>query len=171
MNTFRHNAGFGKRIEYWVIGRMLKEGMDVYIPLVDDHAVDAIIKRCGWLNCAGPNQGSVPNVRRRRRGLVFGDSAPRRAARLLVRLLFRTHGQDVDSTSGEFIAESVQNKTGKNIGLRSIWFNGRRKNKTRGVPEPYCKERYEKYLATYFSRIAKPLPDESFDASGGSHVS
>jgi len=38
--TFRSTAGFGKRIEYWIIGRMLKEGMDVYVPLVDDHAVD-----------------------------------------------------------------------------------------------------------------------------------
>src|SRR3954454_22665986 len=42
---FRNTAGFGKRIEYWIIGRMLKEGMDVYIPLVDDHAVDAIVRR------------------------------------------------------------------------------------------------------------------------------
>ncbi len=42
---FRNSAAFGKRIEYWIIGRMLKEGLDVYIPLVDDHAVDAIIKR------------------------------------------------------------------------------------------------------------------------------
>ena len=45
MTAFRHSAGFGKRIEYWIIGRMLKEGMDVYVPLVDDHAVDAIVKR------------------------------------------------------------------------------------------------------------------------------
>ena len=43
--TFRNSAAFGKRIEYWIVGRMLKEGLDVYIPLVDDHAVDAIIKR------------------------------------------------------------------------------------------------------------------------------
>ena len=42
---FRHTAGFGKRIEYWVVGRMLKEGMDVYLPLVDDQAVDAIVRR------------------------------------------------------------------------------------------------------------------------------
>ena len=27
-------------------------------------------------------------------------------------------------SSKEFIAESVQNKTGKNAGKRSIWFNG-----------------------------------------------
>ena len=45
VKTFRHSAGFGKRIEYWIIGCMLKEGLDVYVPLVDDHAVDAIIKR------------------------------------------------------------------------------------------------------------------------------
>src|SRR5258708_12419004 len=43
--TFRSSAGFGKRIEYWIIGRMLREGMDVYVPLVDDHAVDAIVRR------------------------------------------------------------------------------------------------------------------------------
>ncbi|MGE0357195.1 MAG: hypothetical protein AB7P08_09795 [Burkholderiales bacterium] len=42
---FRNSAAFGKRIEYWIIGRMLKEGIDVYVPLVDDHAVDTIIKR------------------------------------------------------------------------------------------------------------------------------
>jgi hypothetical protein len=27
---FRHSAGFGKRIEYWIIRRMLKEGLDVF---------------------------------------------------------------------------------------------------------------------------------------------
>jgi len=43
--TFRHSAGFGKRIEYWVIGLMLKEGIDVYVPLVDDDAIDAIMKK------------------------------------------------------------------------------------------------------------------------------
>jgi hypothetical protein len=42
---FRHLAGFGKRIEYWIIGQMLKQGLDVYVPLVDDNAVDAIVRR------------------------------------------------------------------------------------------------------------------------------
>lgn len=44
-HPFRDSASFGKGIEYWVIGRMLKEGMDVYVPWVNDHAVDAIVKR------------------------------------------------------------------------------------------------------------------------------
>lgn len=44
-HTFRHSAGFGKRIEYWIIGNMLKEGLDVYVPMVDDDAIDVVIKR------------------------------------------------------------------------------------------------------------------------------
>lgn len=42
---FRHSAGFGKRIEFWIIGQMLKEGLDVFVPLVDDNAIDAIVRR------------------------------------------------------------------------------------------------------------------------------
>jgi hypothetical protein len=38
---FRHTAGFGKRMEHWIIGKMLKEGLDVYVLLVDDFGIDA----------------------------------------------------------------------------------------------------------------------------------
>ena len=43
--SFRHSAGFGKRIEYWIIGKMLKEGLDVYVPLVDDDAIDVVLRK------------------------------------------------------------------------------------------------------------------------------
>jgi hypothetical protein len=43
--SFRHTSGFGRRIEYWIIGRMLKEGLDVYVPLVDDFGIDAVIRK------------------------------------------------------------------------------------------------------------------------------
>ena len=43
--TFRHSAGFGKRIEYWVIGLMLKEDINLCMPLVDDDAIDVIMKK------------------------------------------------------------------------------------------------------------------------------
>ena len=32
--SFRHSAGFGKRMEYNLIGQMLMEGVDVYLPLL-----------------------------------------------------------------------------------------------------------------------------------------
>ena len=43
--SFRHSAGFGKRMEYNLIGRMLMEGLDCYVPLVDDHGVDCVVKK------------------------------------------------------------------------------------------------------------------------------
>ncbi len=64
-------------------------------------------------------------------------------------------------SSAEFLSESIANKSGKNVGLRSIWFNGRRKNPKTFVPELYCKARYEKYLATDFTRIRGPLAANS----------
>jgi hypothetical protein len=45
IRQFRHSAGFGKRIEFWIIGQMMKEGLDVYVPLVDDMAIDAVVRR------------------------------------------------------------------------------------------------------------------------------
>ena len=52
-------------------------------------------------------------------------------------------------TSEEFIEESVQNKTGKNKGKRSIWFNGKNTKKQL----EHCKPQFEKYIATNFDKL------------------
>ncbi len=67
-HPFRHTAGFGKRIEYWIIGRMLKEGLDVYVPLVDDDAIDAVVKR---------QDGSfiTVQIKARSKDVIEGDAA------------------------------------------------------------------------------------------------
>jgi hypothetical protein len=59
-------------------------------------------------------------------------------------------------SSAEFIAESVQNKSGKNVGKRSIWFNGKKANRVTGEKEEYVKERYKKYVCRDFSRLLEP---------------
>jgi hypothetical protein len=65
---FRHAAAFGKRIEFYVVGLMLKEGLDVYLPLVDDDAIDAVIKR--------PDGRFVEvQIKARSKNVVFGDAA------------------------------------------------------------------------------------------------
>ncbi len=152
--SFRNSAAFGKRIEYWIIGRMLKEGLDVYIPLVDDHAVDAIIKR---------RDGSTAliQIKARSKEVIAGDAAlfaaiPHEEVRLNYWFVFYSERMDMlwIMTSEEFDRTAVKNKTGKNIGLRSIWFNGKRKSKETGATEEYCKPQWEKYVATDFSRIA-----------------
>ena len=43
--SFRDSASFGKRMEYKLIGDMLMEGLDCYVPLVDDHGVGLVIKK------------------------------------------------------------------------------------------------------------------------------
>jgi hypothetical protein len=152
MKTFRHSAGFGKRIEYWVIGLMLKEGLDVYVPLVDDDAIDAVIRRA---------DGSFVTVqiKARSRDVIYGDAALFAAIphELRDNYWFVFYSERLDSiwimSSDEFIKESVQNKTGKNAGKRSIWFNGKRKDKATGKSVEYCKKQFEKYLENDFSRL------------------
>ena len=67
-HSFRHSAGFGKRMEYWIIGQMLKEGLDVYVPLVDDDAIDAVIRR---------EDGSflAVQIKARSKDVIEGDAA------------------------------------------------------------------------------------------------
>ena len=151
---FRHSAGFGKRIEYWIIGQMLKEGLDVYIPLVDDDAIDAVIRR--------PNGSfTAVQIKARSQNVVVGDAALFAAIPHEPRsnYWFVFYSERMDMTwilsSEEFVSESSQNKQGKNKGKRSIWFNGKRRDRETGEVREYCKPRFEKYIARDFSRLVK----------------
>jgi len=150
--TFRHSAGFGKRIEYWVIGLMLKEGIDVYVPLVDDDAIDAIVKK---------NDGTFIEVqiKARSKTVKTGSGALFAAIphELRKNYFFVFYSERLDTfcimSSEEFIKEAVKNKSGKNVGLRSIWFNGKCKDKTTGEYKEHIHERFRKYIAEDFSRF------------------
>lgn len=146
--SFRHSAAFGKRIEYYIVGLMLKQGLDVYMPLVDDDAIDAVVKR--------PDGSFVEvQIKARSKGVKFGDAALFAALRHehRHRYWFVFYSERLDKmwvmSSKEFIKESHQNKTGKNVGVRSIWFNGK---STKNQSE-HVKPQFEKYLADNFDRI------------------
>jgi hypothetical protein len=150
MNTpFRHTAGFGKRIEYWVIGLMLKEGLDVYVPLVDDFGVDAIIRK---------DNGTIfeVQIKARSNNVIMGDAALYAALTHDERknYYFVFYSERLDTiwimSSKDFIKESVQNKTGKNKGKRSIWFNGTKTDKVSKKKYEYIKPQFEKYVAKDF---------------------
>ena len=150
---FRHSAAFGRRIEYWIIGRMLRDGLDVYVPTVDDHSVDAVVVR---------DDGSVAQVQIKARScdIIAGDAALFAAIphpNQIKDFWFIFYSERMDTTwlmtSDEFIREASQNKTGKNVGKRSIWFNGHHRNKTTGVQEEYTKPQFEKYVINNFSRF------------------
>lgn len=151
---FRHSAAFGKRIEFYVIGLMLKEGLDVFLPMVDDDAIDAVIKR--------PDGRFVEvQIKARSKSVIFGDAALFAALNHESRMnyWFVFYSERMDTiwimSSNEFIQECHQNKEGKNVGKRSIWFNGKStKEKTEHV-----KPQFKKYVATNFRRILEDDPE------------
>ncbi|MDR0472490.1 MAG: hypothetical protein LBH43_02295 [Treponema sp.] len=153
---FRHSAGFGKRIEYYVISLMLKEGLDVFLPMIDDDAIDAVVKR--------PNGKYVEiQIKARSKDVAFGDAGLFAAIEHEYRenYWFIFYSERVDNSifimsSKEFIKEAVQNKSGKNVGKRSIKFNGRNsKTKTEHILPQFLK-----YKATDFNRILNEDPDK-----------
>jgi hypothetical protein len=151
---FRNTAAFGKRMEYWIIGRMLKEGLDLYLPLVDDDAIDAVVRR--------PDGKFVTvQIKARSKDVIEGDAALFAAIPHEIRenywWVFYSERMDTTwvMTSSEFVSASVQNKSGKNKGKRSIWFNGTRRDKVNGGREEYCKPQFEKFIAKDFRRLVE----------------
>lgn len=150
--AFRHSAGFGKRIEFWVIGLMLKQGLDVYVPLVDDNAIDAVVRRA---------DGSFVEVqiKARSRDVAKGDAALFAAIphELRNNYWFIFYSERLETmwimTSEEFVKEAYQNKQGKHIGKRSIWFNKKRKGKAEGEILEISHPRFEHYISRDFHRI------------------
>ena len=145
---FRHNAGFGKRMEYYVMGRMLKEGIDIYVPLIDDNGIDAVVRK---------KDGTFIElqIKARSEDVVFGDAALFAAITHENRenYFFAFYSARMEKiwimSSEEFIEESVQNKNGKNIGKRSIWFNG----KSTKLNKEHSHPRFDKYIDEHFSRL------------------
>lgn len=149
---FRHLAGFGKRMEYYLIGLMLKEGLDCYVPLVDDDGIDVVIRK---------EDGSFIEVqiKARSKDVKFGDAALFAAMTHEYRenYFFVFYSERMDTTwimsSKEYLNACTTNKTGKNIGKRSIWLNGKRKNEETSEREEYPLDRFSKYIAQDFSRF------------------
>lgn len=152
---FRSSAAFGKRIEFYVVGLMLKEGLDVYLPLVDDDAIDAVVKR--------PDGRFVEvQIKARSKDVNFGDAAlfaamshePRR------NYWFVFYSERMETiwilSSAEFVQESHQNRNGANAGKRSIWFNGKNTKARR----EHVKPQFLKYVAASFHRIVEDDPDK-----------
>ena len=154
-NSFRHSAGFGKRMEYKIVGDMLMEGLDCYMPLVDDHGVDCVIKR-------GDGVFIEIQIKARSKDVTDGDAALFSAIthELTPNFYFVFYSERLEKTwilsSKEFLDECVTNKKGKNIGKHSIWFNGNKKNKVNGIKEEYTFPKYDKYLVSDFSRFHAP---------------
>lgn len=109
--------------EYQIIGRMLKECLDVYVPLVDDHAVDAILRPqapsrryfrppatpFGVVPSAAVSLLFVPNL--------FGRPLPVEREHLELPLHLRHGGQEARLAVARLVAHRARN--GKLLPLRA----------------------------------------------------
>ena len=134
---------------------MLKDGLDVYMPLVDDDAIDAVVKK--------PDGSFVEvQIKARSKKVKFGSAALFAALKHEYRpnYWFVFYSERMDKiwiiSSIEFIQEANQNKSGANKGKRSICFNG--KNTMENFE--HVKPQFEKYLVTNFNRIIEEYPDD-----------
>lgn len=150
--SFRHSAGFGKRMEYYIIGQMLKEGLDCYVPLVDDHGVDCVVKR--------ENGEFIEiQIKARSKNVTSGDAALFAAIKHENRpnFYFVFYSDRLETmwimSSEEFLNECTTNKTGNNIGKHAIWFNGNKTNPKTGEKEEYCLPRFDSYIEKNFDRL------------------
>lgn len=116
--AFRNKLSFGKRIEHYVIGRLLKEQFDVFLPVVDDDAVDVVVKR--------PDGKFIElQIKARSRNVRKGTSARFAAITHTDRpdYWFVFYSEHLDKmwllSSKEFLENSILDKSGK----RTIQFN------------------------------------------------
>ena len=144
---YKHSASFGKRIEYWIIGLMLKKGIDVYMPLVDDNGIDAIIRQPNGTFVEIQMKARSNDVKMGCTGQFTVTSHDDRSSNYYFIFYSERMNMFWIMSFQEFINEA--NKS-KHVGKYSIWLNGKRKNKETGKYEEYCKPQFEKYIANDF---------------------
>ena len=151
MPRFFDAASFGKRIEYWIVGLMLKEGIDCYMPLVDDKAIDTVIRKHTGEFIEVQIKARSKTVKLRDAGLFAAITHEPRDNYYFVFYIERLNTMLI-MNSKEFLEHCVTNKSGKNIGTRSIWFNGCKMNTGTGEQEEYIYDRFKPFIKTDFSR-------------------
>ncbi len=148
----RNAPAFGKQIEYWLIGLMLKEGLDVYAPTVDYHGIDLVVKKSDGTYIEVQIKASSKTIATGYSGL-FGNISHKNRKNYFY--IFYSEKLNIIwiMSSKEFLKHSNQNKTGKNIGRRVIELTGKIKDKKTGKRAEYVYERFKKYIAKDFSRF------------------
>jgi hypothetical protein len=145
---------------------MLREGLDVYVPVVDDIGVDAVIRKADHSFIEVQIKARSHEVKFTSAALFAAIDHP--LPRQNYYFVFRSERLDTMwiMSSEELIAEASQIKNGHNKGLRAMRLNGTKINKANGKREEYPRKKFEKYIAKDFSRfkaagaiVATPAPE------------
>lgn len=146
---YRNSASFGKRIEFYFWNLMIKDGLECYVPLVDNKGIDLLVRK--------PNDEFIKvQIKARSDDVKEGSAAQFSAIKHEFRenyyFVFYSERLDVFliMSSEEYLKECI---TLKSTGRHNIWFSGRRTNKETGKVEEFIKPRFEKYVERDFSRF------------------
>lgn len=153
MNTsYRDKASYGKRIEYMIISKMLMEVMDVYVPLVDDHIVDCVVKKADGTFVEVQIKAASKEYDQRYAAMF---SAIRHEKMPNYYFVFYSEALDTIwlMSSEEFFAYANPNSKGKNAGQYAIQFNGYSTDKQTGNKVPHCSDKYKQFICTNFDRL------------------
>ena len=151
---FYDTASFGKRVEFTIIAKMLKEGLDIYRPMVDDKQIDCILRRDDGTFAELQIKGRSKNTDKTRAALF---SAIKCIPNINYWFIFYSEGVGDNGTiwimnSLEFVKLASKNKRGKNIDKYSILFNSTKIDEL-GNKIAYPRSLFVKYIAQDFSRI------------------
>ncbi len=139
-------------MEYWIISLMLKEGLEVYIPFIDNDSIDLIIKKT--------NGAFIEiQIKANSKAVAIGNAADFaiRSHKKRKNYFFVFYSERLNTfwimSSEEFLKHSSLNRTGNYIGRRGITFNRKCKDKKTGkFTEPF-REHFKKFIAKDFSRF------------------
>jgi hypothetical protein len=125
--SHRSRISFGKRVEFKVIAKLLENKFDIYLPLVDDHGVDAIIK-------TEKGEYREIQIKARSREVKLGNSALFAALEYSVHknYYFIFYSENLNIywlfESEKLFSLTSVNKSGKNSGKHTIKLNGKKSN-------------------------------------------
>ena len=137
----------GKGKEYLIFSQMLNEGLDLYLPLVDDDAIDVVVKRPDGVYVEVQIKATTKNAKKA--ALFTVKNHQDRKNYWFVFYSELLHKMWIMS-SKEFLKEATPKKDGR----YSIEFNGGKSNCLDATPKK------EKYLAETFDRIKRDNPNK-----------
>ena len=149
--SFRDSASFGKRMEYKIIGDMLMEGLDCYVPLVDDHGVDCVIKKPDGTFIEIQIKATSDSGKKMGDAGLFANIKHEETPNFY----FVFYSERMKTTwiipSADFIKHTKPNMNGKNIGSRTIKLNWYNINPATGEKEEIPNPKFNQYIKNDFS--------------------
>jgi hypothetical protein len=146
---------FGKSMEHTLIGQMMREGLEIYRPEVDDKGIDAMVRRPDGTTVAVQMKARSKEIAAEQAGLFAGikcEPGPN--------YFFIFHAAQIGEngkmwimTADEFIENASKNTQGKHAGKYSLNLSECKLNKETGQKEAYGKPQFEKFACTSFKRL------------------